>query len=74
MLADSQELAHSLAASLSQMAVHYPNKEWRELISGVAFPSAPPEVDRDPVQEFHVNCLARPDSRTELFPTEVLTV
>jgi hypothetical protein len=73
-LADSQELAHSVAASLSHMAVHYPIPEWHGLISGVAFPFAPSEVDRGPVYEFHVNCLARPDSPTELFPMEVLTV
>jgi Acyclic terpene utilisation family protein AtuA len=73
-LADSQELAHSVAASLSHMAVHYPIPEWHGLINGVAFPFAPSEVDRGPVYEFHVNCLARPDSPTELFPMEVLTV
>jgi hypothetical protein len=72
--ADSQELAHSVAASLSHMAVHYPILEWHGLISGVAFPFAPSEVDRGPVYEFHVNCLARPDSTTELFRMEVLTV
>lgn len=73
-LADSQELAHSVAASLSHRAVHYPIPEWHGRISGVGFPFAPSEVDRGPVYEFHVNRLARPDSPTELFPMEVLTV
>ncbi len=73
-LAESQELAHSVAASLSHMAVHYPIPEWHGLISGVAFPFAPSEVDRGPVHEFHLSCLVEPESPTALFPTEVLRI
>lgn len=73
-LADSQELAHSVAASLSHMAVHYPIPEWHGLISGVAFPFAPSEVDRGPVYEFSLSGLAEPESPTALFPMEVQQV
>jgi hypothetical protein len=73
-LAESQELAHSVAASLSHMAVHYPIPEWHGLISGVAFPFAPSEVDRGPVYEFNLACLAEPESPTALFPMEVQEV
>jgi hypothetical protein len=73
-ISDSQELSHSIAASLSHMAVHNPIPEWHGLISGVAFPFAPSEVDRGPIYEFHLNHVVFPDSPTSLFPTEYATV
>ncbi len=73
-IAGRQELAHSVAASLSHMAVHNPIPEWHGLISGVAFPFAPSEVDRGPVFEFHLNHVAFPSTPTSLFPTEFETV
>lgn len=73
-ISDSQELSHSVAASLSHMAVHNPIPEWHGLISGVAFPFAPSEVDRGPIYEFHLNHVVFPDSPTSLFPTEYATV
>jgi hypothetical protein len=73
-ISEAQELSHSIAASLSHMAVHNPIPEWHGLISGVAFPFAPSEVDRGPVYEFHLNHVVFPDSPTALFPTEYVAV
>ncbi|MHB8489370.1 MAG: acyclic terpene utilization AtuA family protein [Candidatus Dormibacteria bacterium] len=73
-ISDSQELSHSIAASLSHMAVHNPIPEWHGLISGVAFPFAPSEIDRGPVYEFHLNHLIAPESPTSLFPIEMMSV
>jgi Acyclic terpene utilisation family protein AtuA len=73
-ISDSQELSHSIAASLSHMAVHNPIPEWHGLISGVAFPFAPSEIDRGPVYEFHLNHLIAPESPTSLFPIEMTSV
>ena len=73
-ISGSQELSHSIAASLSHMAVHNPIPEWHGLISGVAFPFAPSEVDRGPVYEFHLNHVVFPDSPTALFATEYMAV
>jgi acyclic terpene utilization AtuA family protein len=73
-ISDSQKLSHSIATSLSHMAVHNPIPEWHGLISGVAFPFAPSEIDRGPVYEFHLNHLACPDSPTSLFNTELEAV
>jgi Acyclic terpene utilisation family protein AtuA len=70
----SQELSHSVAASLSHMAVHNPIPQWHGLISGVAFPFAPSEIDRGPVYEFHLNHLVAPESPTSLFPIAVREV
>jgi hypothetical protein len=69
-ISESQELSHSVAASLSHMAVHNPIPEWHGLISGVAFPFAPSEVDRGAVYEFNLNHVVFPDSPTSLFRTE----
>jgi len=69
-IASTQSLAHSVAASLSHMALHNPVPKWDGLISGVAFPFAPPEVDRGPVYEFSLNHLAFPTAPTSLFRTE----
>jgi len=73
-ISPSQELSHAIAASLSHMAVHNPIPEWHGLISGVAYPFAPSEIDRGPVYEFHLNHVAIPDTPTSLFPAEVETV
>ena len=70
-LSDSQEQAHAIAASLMHMAVHFPIPEWHGLISGVAFPFAPPEINRGAVYEFHLNHVAVPASPTDLFPIEL---
>lgn len=69
-ISESQELSRSIATSLSHMAVHNPIPKWNGLISGVAFPYSPPEIDRGPVYEFHLNHVLVPDSPTSLFRTE----
>jgi Acyclic terpene utilisation family protein AtuA len=70
-ISDSQELSHSIASALSHMAVHNPIPEWHGLISGVAYPFAPSEIDRGPVYEFHLNHVLLPDTPTSLFPIEM---
>jgi hypothetical protein len=69
-ISESQQLSRSIATSLSHMAVHNPIAKWNGLISGVAFPYSPPEIDRGPVYEFHLNHVLVPESPTSLFRTE----
>jgi hypothetical protein len=69
-ISGSQELSRTIATSLSHLAVHNPIPKWHGLISGVAFPYSPPEIDRGPVYEFHLNHVLVPDSPTSLFRTE----
>jgi Acyclic terpene utilisation family protein AtuA len=69
-ISPTQELSRSIAASLSHMAVHNPIAKWHGLISGVAFPYSPPEIDRGPVYEFHLNHVLVPESPTALFRAE----
>jgi hypothetical protein len=73
-ISDSQELSHAIAASVSHLAVHNPIPKWHGLISGVAFPYSPPELDRGPVYEFHLNHVLVPESPTSLFRTEFAEV
>ena len=69
-ITESQELSRAIAASVSHLAVHNPIPKWHGLISGVAFPYSPPELDRGPVYEFHLNHVLVPDSPTSLFRTK----
>ena len=69
-VSESQELSHTIASSLSHMAVHNPIPKWHGLISGVAYPFSPNEIDRGPVNEFHLNHVLLPENPLSLFPME----
>ena len=69
-ISQAQELSRSIATSISHLAVHNPIPKWHGLISSVAFPYSPPEIDRGPVYEFHLNHVLVPQSPTSLFRTE----
>ncbi|RMF86056.1 MAG: acyclic terpene utilization AtuA family protein [Nitrospinota bacterium] len=66
-LADEQELATNLAKSAAHIAVHYPIPEWSGLITALAFPHSPPELNRGPVYRFNMNHVVQPDSYKEMF-------
>ena len=66
--AADQETARTLASTLSHFAVHYPIPEWSGLISGIAFPFAPAELDKGPVHRFNMNHVVYPDNPCEMFP------
>jgi len=67
-MANDQESARALASTLSHFAVHYPIPEWSGLISGIAFPFAPAEMDKGPVYRFNINHIVYPDDPYEMFP------
>jgi hypothetical protein len=68
-IAPTQEQAHTVATSLGHMALHNPIPRWSGLISAVAFPFAPAEIDRGPVFAFSLDHVAVPHSPHELFRT-----
>jgi hypothetical protein len=72
--AGSQADAKALAKSFSHFALHYPIPEWRGLISGLAFPFTPAEMDRGAVWRFNLHHVVLPDSATEMFRTEFMEV
>jgi len=65
--AESQELANSLMRSVSHIAVHYPVPEWTGLITGIAYPYSPAEIDRGPSYRFNLNHVVEPATPLEMF-------
>ena len=66
-LSPSQELSQSIAKSVAHLASHNPIPKWHGLISGVAFPFSPAEIDRGPIFEFGINHVLVPETPTSLF-------
>lgn len=64
----------AIAKTFGHFALHYPIPEWRGLISGLAFPLTPAEMDRGPVYRFNLNHVVVPDDSTEMFRTEFVEV
>jgi hypothetical protein len=69
-----QETSRAIAKSLTHFALHFPIPEWRGLISGLAFPLTPPELDKGPVYRFNLNHIVVPEDPLEMFRTEYLEV
>jgi len=72
--AQDQKTARILASTLSHFAIHYPIPEWGGLISGLAYPFAPAELDKGPVYRFNMNHVVLPDNPCEMFPIETIEV
>ncbi len=70
-VAESQSLAESIATSLNHLALHNPIAKWSGLITGVALPFSPAQVNRGAVYEFHLNHVVYPGTPRELFRTEL---
>ncbi len=73
-VADTPELAWGLTKTAAHLALHFPIPEWSGLISTLAFPHSPPEVQRGPVFEFVLDHVVEPGSPTEMFPLELTEV
>jgi hypothetical protein len=72
--AADQKTAKAIAKSFAHFALHFPIPEWNGLISGLAFPFTPSEIDKGPVYRFTLNHVVVPDDATEMFRTEWLEV
>jgi hypothetical protein len=72
--AAEQKIAKAIAKSVAHFALHFPIPEWRGLISGLAFPFTPAEIDKGAVYRFTLNHVVVPDTPTEMFRTEFLEV
>lgn len=59
--------AHALAQTFSHLALHFPIPEWRGLITGLAIPYTPAELDKGEVYRFNVNHVVYPDDPCEMF-------
>jgi hypothetical protein len=65
-----RQIAHALAQTFSHLALHFPIPEWRGLITGLAIPYTPAELDKGEVYRFCVNHVVYPDDPCEMFRTE----
>ena len=72
--AADQATSRAIAKSFSHFALHYPIPEWRGLISGLAFPFTPPEMEKGPVYRFNLHHVVVPDDPLEMFRTEMQEV
>jgi len=69
-VADTEDLARSLASAAGHIAVHYPVPEWSGLITGLAYPNSPADIYVGPVYEFSMNHIVEPDSYRDIFSIE----
>ncbi len=65
--APTQKLATTLAKSVGHIAVHYPVPEWTGLITSIAFPYSPAEIDKGATYRFNMNHVLEPDNPLEMF-------
>jgi len=72
--APTQELAHAIMTFVAHASAHLPIPEYHGLISSLAYPFSPPEIDRGPVYRFTVNHVVLPDDPYEMFRTEMAKV
>ena len=72
--AADQATATSIAKVFGHFAVHYPIPEWNGLISGIAYPFAPAEIERGIAYRFNLNHVVEPDDPYEMFRSEHLEV
>ena len=72
--ARDHDTAKALAQTFAHFVVHFPIPEWHGLITGLAFPYAPPELDKGEVYRFNMNHVVEPDDPCEMFPMELMEV
>jgi hypothetical protein len=70
----SAEEARAIINVVWHTGLHHPVPEWRGLISSLAFPYSPPELDGGPVYRFCVNHLLELDDPGEPFTIDYVDV
>ncbi|WP_069628173.1 acyclic terpene utilization AtuA family protein [Streptomyces niveus] len=67
--APDQDTAHAIATFVAHASSHLPIAEYDGLVSTLAYPYSPPEMDRGPLYRFTLNHVATGVTPTELFRT-----
>ncbi|MGP4009714.1 acyclic terpene utilization AtuA family protein [Streptomyces sp. 4N124] len=67
--APDQPTAHAVATFVAHASSHLPIPEYDGLVSTLAYPYSPPEIDRGPLYRFTLNHVVTGVSPTELFRT-----
>lgn len=68
--ADTQALASAIMKSVSHIAVHFPIPQWSGLITSIAYPYSPAEIERGAMYRFNMNHVVVPNTPLEMFPIE----
>ncbi|MET3506213.1 acyclic terpene utilization AtuA family protein [Halalkalibacter oceani] len=67
-LGETEEQAESIMAIVWHTVLHHPVKEWSGLVSQIAFPYSPPNINAGIVYQFCLNHIVEVDDPLELFP------
>ncbi|SDH37431.1 acyclic terpene utilization AtuA family protein [Nonomuraea jiangxiensis] len=67
--APDQETAHAVATFVAHASSHLPIPQYDGLVSTLAYPFSPPEIDRGPLYRFTLNHVVTGITPTELFRT-----
>ncbi|MEU5226792.1 acyclic terpene utilization AtuA family protein [Streptomyces toyocaensis] len=67
--APDQVTAHAIATFVAHASSHLPIAEYDGLVSTLAYPFSPPEIDRGPLYRFTLNHVVTDVTPTELFRT-----
>lgn len=67
--APDQDTAHAISTFVAHASSHLPIPEYDGLVSTLAYPYSPPEMDRGPLYRFTLNHVATGVTPTELFRT-----
>lgn len=70
-IAEDRDSAHAIASLAWHTVLHHPIPEWSGLLSNVALPYSPPEMDGGPVYEFMLNHVLRLEDPLEPFVTAI---
>jgi hypothetical protein len=65
--AKTQQLASDIAKFVAWMSAHVPIPEWQGIISSIAYPFSPPEIEKGAVYRFSLNHVVEPDDPFEMF-------
>ena len=69
-VAPTQELANSAMATISHTILHFPVPQWHGLVSNLAFPEAPHEIELGPSYSFVLNHVVELDDPLEFYDIE----
>jgi hypothetical protein len=72
--APSQDVATKVAAMVAHVSAHLPVPGYEGLVSTLAYPFSPPEIERGPAYRFTLNHVVVPDDPYEMFRTQVWVV
>ena len=72
--APTQEIATDIASFVSHRSAHLPIPEYHGLVSSIAYPFSPPEIERGQAYEFTLNHIVEPATPYEMFRTELVEI